>query len=277
MTDVRDAAAPTLQQTNEPRGDFIWYELLTSDIAGAKRFYDAVVGWNIQDKSDFPNDYRMIGRSDGKFAGGAMQLSEESKEHGARPCWLGYILVPDVDASVASISAEGGQVHMPAFDIPGVGRVAMVTDPQGAPFYIMKPQPPGGDPDAKSDVFSPTEAQRVRWNELSTTDQDGAIDFYKRQFGWNQEGAMPMGEMGDYRFIQANGVNIGAIMRKPPQRPVSTWSYYIGVDDIDRAIQAITEGGGQVLNGPNEIPGGEFALNAMDPQGAAFGIVGPRK
>jgi predicted enzyme related to lactoylglutathione lyase len=277
MTDVRDAAAPTLQQTNEPRGDFIWYELLTSDIAGAKRFYDAVVGWNIQDKSDFPNDYRMIGRSDGKFAGGAMQLSEESKEHGARPCWLGYILVPDVDASVASISAEGGQVHMPAFDIPGVGRVAMVTDPQGAPFYIMKPQPPEGDPDAKSDVFSPTEAQRVRWNELSTTDQDGAIDFYKRQFGWNQEGAMPMGEMGDYRFIQANGVNIGAIMRKPPQRPVSVWSYYIGVDDIDRAIQAITEGGGQVLNGPNEIPGGEFALNGMDPQGAAFGIVGPRK
>ena len=277
MTDVRDAAAPTLQQTNEPRGDFIWYELLTSDIAGAKRFYDAVVGWNIQDKSDFPNDYRMIGRSDGKFAGGAMQLSEESKEHGARPCWLGYILVPDVDASVASISAEGGQVHMPAFDIPGVGRVAMVTDPQGAPFYIMKPQPPEGDLNAKSDVFSPTAAQRVRWNELSTTDQDGAIDFYKRQFGWNQEGAMPMGEMGDYRFIQANGVNIGAIMRKPPQRPVSVWSYYIGVDDIDRAIQAITEGGGQVLNGPNEIPGGEFALNAMDPQGAAFGIVGPRK
>ena len=277
MTDVRDAAAPTLQQTNEPRGDFIWYELLTSDIAGAKRFYDAVVGWNIQDKSDFPNDYRMIGRSDGKFAGGAMQLSEESKEHGARPCWLGYILVPDVDASVASISAEGGQVHMPAFDIPGVGRVAMVTDPQGAPFYIMKPQPPGGDPDAKSDVFSPTEAQRVRWNELSTTDQDGAIDFYKRQFGWNQEGAMPMGEMGDYRFIQANGVNIGAIMRKPPQRPVSVWSYYIGVDDIDRAADAVTDGGGQILFGPMEIPGGEYSLNGMDPQGAAFGIVGPRK
>ena len=139
MTDVRDAAAPTLQQTNEPRGDFIWYELLTSDIAGAKRFYDAVVGWNIQDKSDFPNDYRMIGRSDGKFAGGAMQLSEESKAHGARPCWLGYILVPDVDASVASISAEGGQVHMPAFDIPGVGRIAMLLDPGDAMIALITP------------------------------------------------------------------------------------------------------------------------------------------
>ena len=277
MTDVRDAAAPTLQESQAPRGDFIWYELLTADIAGAKRFYDAVVGWSIQDKSDFPNDYRMIGRSDGKFAGGAMQLTGEMKQHGGRPVWLGYILVPDVDASVASIQLQGGQIHMPAFDIPGVGRVAMVTDPQGAPFYIMKPRPPEGDPEAKSDVFSPTEPQRVRWNELSTTDQDGAIDFYKSEFGWQQEGAMPMGEMGDYRFIQANGANIGAIMRKPPQRPVSVWTYYIGVDDIDRAIQAVKDGGGQILNGPNEIPGGEFALNAIDPQGAAFGLVGPRK
>ena len=88
---------------------------------------------------------------------------------------------------------------------------------------------------------------------------------------------MPMGEMGDYRFIQANGVNIGAIMRKPPQLPVSLWTYYIGVDDIDRAAEAIKAGGGQILNGPMEIPGGEFALNGLDPQGAAFGLVGPRK
>jgi predicted enzyme related to lactoylglutathione lyase len=278
MTDVRDADAPALQEKPaEPRGDFIWYELLTTDIAGAKSFYDAVVGWNIQDRSDFPNDYRMIGRSDGKFAGGAMQLTDEMKQHGARPTWLGYILVPDVDASVAAIQQDGGQVHLPAFDIPGVGRIAMVTDPQGAPFYIMKPLPPQGDPNAKSDVFSPTEAQRVRWNELSSTDPDAAIDFYKRQFGWTQEGAMPMGEMGDYRFIQANGANIGAIMRKPPQRPVSAWNYYIGVDDIDRATHAVTDGGGQILNGPHEIPGGEYSLNGMDPQGAAFGLVGPRK
>jgi predicted enzyme related to lactoylglutathione lyase len=277
MTDVRDAAAPILQETQEARGDFIWYELLTGDIGGAKRFYDAVVGWNVHERSDFLNDYRMIGRSDGKFAGGAMQLTDEMKKHGGRPIWLGYILVPDVDASVAAIERDGGRAMMPAFDIPGVGRVAMVTDPSGAPFYIMKPLPPEGDPNAKSDVFSVDQPQRVRWNELSTTDQDGAVDFYRRHFGWTQEGSMPMGEMGDYRFIQANGVNIGAIMRKPPQLPVSLWTYYIGVDDIDRAAEAIKAGGGQILNGPMEIPGGEFALNGLDPQGAAFGLVGPRK
>jgi uncharacterized protein len=279
MTDVRDevAGVTEAEPRGEPRGDFIWYELLTPDIAGAKHFYDAVVGWNIAGKSDFPNDYRMIGRSDGKFAGGAMQITEEMQQHGARPTWLGYILVPDVDRSVASIQREGGQVHMPAFDIPGVGRVAMVTDPQGAPFYVMKPLPPAEDPNAKSDVFSVDQPQRIRWNELSSADQDGAVDFYCRNFGWVQEGAMPMGEMGDYRFIYANGVRIGAIMRKPPQRPVSAWNYYIGVDDIDRAAEAVTAGDGQILHGPIEIPGGEYSLNGMDPQGAVFALVGPRR
>jgi uncharacterized protein len=65
-------------------------------------------------------------------------------------------------------------------------------------------------------------------------------------------------------------------MRKPPQMPVSVWTYYIGVDDIDRAAAAIGAGGGTILNGPMEIPGGEYALNALDRQQAAFGLVGPR-
>jgi len=277
MTDVREASAPTQQATQGPRGDFIWYELMTPDPDGAKAFYDAVVGWNVGEGVPEYNGYRMIGRSDGGFAGGILPLNDEMKEHGARPTWLGYILVPDVDAALEAITKAGGKTQMPATDIPNVGRIAMVTDPQGAPFYVMKPQPREGDPDAKSDVFSVDQPQRVRWNELSTTDPEAGIAFYRDQFGWKQEGAMPMGEMGDYRFIQANGVNIGAVMRKPPQLPVSVWTYYIGVDDIDRAIAAITDGGGKVLNGPHEIPGGEFALNGLDPQGASFGLVGPRK
>lgn len=279
MTDVRDevASATAMETRAEPRGDFIWYELLTADIAGAKLFYDVVIGWNIESQSQFPNDYRMIGRSDGKFAGGALQITDEMRQHGARPIWLAYIHSNDVDGQTAAIERDGGKAMMPPFDIPGVGRVAMVTDPDGAPFYLMKPLPREGDPNAKSDVFSVDQPQRVRWNELSSTDQDGAVAFYAKHFGWTQEGSMPMGEMGDYRFIQANGVNVGAIMRKPPQRPAPGWTFYIGVDDIDRAAKAVTDGGGQVLFGPMEIPGGEFSLNGMDPQGAAFGLVGPRK
>ena len=276
MTDVREASAPATR-TDTDQGGFIWYELMTPDPEGAKAFYDSVVGWTIGEAAPEFQGYRMIGRSDGKAAGGVMPLSEEMQQHGARPVWLGYIHVTDVDSSVRQIEQAGGKALMQPFDIPNVGRIAMVTDPQGAPFYNMKPIPPAGDPAGKSDVFSPDQAQHVRWNELSTSDPDGALDFYKRQFGWGQEGDMDMGEMGKYRFIQANGVTIGAVMRKPPQLPVSVWTYYIGVDDIDRAVAAINQGGGQILNGPMEIPGGEFALNGMDPQGAAFGLVGPRK
>lgn len=257
-------------------GSFIWYELVTPDPDGAKAFYDAVVGWTVAGEAQFPNGYRMIGRSDGKQAGGILPLTDEMRAHGARPIWLGYIHADDVDKTAAAIRADGGQVHMEPFDIPDVGRVAMVTDLLGVPFYIMTPTPPADDPDATSDVFDPDKPQHVRWNELSTTDQEGAIAFFARHFGWVQEGGMPMGEMGDYKFVHANGVAIGAIMPKPAQQPMSAWLFYIGVDDIDRATTAVTDGGGTLIHDPMEIPGGEFSLAAIDPQGAAFGLVGPR-
>ena len=276
MTDVRTDTAPTLvEERPQDRGDFIWYELMSADPEAAKTFYDEVVGWNIGSAVADYNGYRMIERSDGKPAGGILPLTAEMQQHGARPTWLGYIHVADVDQAAREIDQDGGKLLM-SHDIPNVGRIALVTDPSGAHFYIMKPIPPANDPDAKSDVFSTNQAQHVRWNELSTTDQDRAVQFYTRHFGWTQQGDMDMGEFGKYQFIQANGVGIGAIMRKPPQIPVSMWTYYIGVEDIDRAAEAIKSGGGQVMHGPMEIPGGEFSLNALDPEGAPFGLVGPR-
>jgi hypothetical protein len=256
-----------------PHGSFIWYELMTTDPLGAKRFYDAVVGWDIEVEPSFPDmDYRMIRRSGGGMAGGIMGLTEEMWAGGARPIWVGYIGVDDVDAAVAAIESDGGQVMMPAFDIPDVGRMAMVADPQGVPFYVMR-----GSSDEASDAFSTDQAQHIRWNELSASDPDSAIAFYSRHFGWSQEGAMDMGEMGQYRFLQHGGAMIGAVMPKPAQMPMPAWTFYIGVDDIDRAAAAVESGGGRIFNGPVQIPGGEFAIDGFDPQGAAFGLVGPRK
>ncbi|WP_062769199.1 VOC family protein [Sphingopyxis terrae] len=263
-----------------PKGSFIWYELMTGDPDGAARFYGAVVGWTIAGAADpaAPGgvDYRMIGRSDGGNAGGMLALNADMLAGGARPGWLGYLYTPDVDAAVAAITADGGSVHMPATDLP-VGRIAMVSDPQGAPFYVMNPVPPPGMEGMTSDVFSVTEAQHVRWNELSTDDPEAAIAFYRRHFGWGQEGAMDMGAMGSYRFLQLGDIGIGAVMPRMPQMPVSAWTYYIGVDDIDRALAAVAAEGGQLLSGPHEIPGGEFSATGLDPQGAAFGLVGPRR
>ena len=268
-----------------PEGSFIWYELMTPDPDASKAFYDAVVGWDIDAQSSVPADpaaatavdYRMITRSDGGNAGGMLKLDPAMQDHGARPMWLGYLYVADVDARVAAITADGGKIMMPPHDAPGIGRFAMVTDPVGVPFYLMKPTPPKGNEDTTSDVFSVDQPQHIRWNELATTDPDGMIDFYTRHFGWKAEGEMDMGEYGKYRFLRHGGAQIGAVMPKMPQAPLSAWTYYIGVDDIDRAATAVTDGGGQVLHGPMEIPGGEYSLSGMDPQGASFGLVGPRK
>lgn len=260
-----------------PHGSFIWYELMTPDPDGAKAFYDAVVGWDIEPKPAGEMDYRMIRRSDGGNAGGVMRLTEEMTSHGARPVWLGYIGVEDVDSALARIVADGGETLMPAWDVPGIGRLAMATDPQGAPFYLMTPTPPAGQESAKSDVFSVDQAQHVRWNELNTSDQQGAVDFYQRHFGWRQEGHFDMGEMGQYQFIYDGDVRIGAVMPKMPQVPQTIWTFYIGVDDIDRAVAAVESAGGKVLNGPHPVPGDDFVINGQDPQGAPFALVGPRK
>ena len=263
-----------------PKGSFIWYELMTSDPDAAARFYGAVVGWTIAAHSDpeAPGgvDYRMIVRDDGGNAGGVPALNADMVAGGARSAWLGYLYTPDVDATIADITADGGAVHMPATDLP-VGRIAMVADPQGAPFYVMNPIPPAGAEDMDSDAFSVTEAQHVRWNELATSDPEAAIAFYRKHFGWGQEGAMDMGEMGQYRFLQVGETGIGAVMPLMPGMPAPLWTSYIGVDDIDRAKSALEAEGGTLVNGPMEIPGGEHALVAIDPQGALFGLVGPRR
>ena len=273
MTDVRDTAAPAQDSARDETGAYIWYELMTPDAEGAKTFYDAVVGWNIGEGAPEYQGYRMINRADGGFAGGVLELTDDMKQHGARSTWLGYIYVADVDRALAKIEGAGGKALMPATDIPNVGRIAMVADPQGAPFYIMKPIPPANDPDAQSDVFSATAAQRVSWNELSTTDPAAARRFYGEQFGWSSEDFMPMGDLGEYRFFDHAGQRIGALCSCfGGQQP--HWRYYIRVPSISAAVDAVKAGGGTVTQGPHQVPGGDHIIIGSDPQGAEFALVG---
>src|SRR3546814_11191026 len=102
---------------------------------------------------------------------------------GARPGWMGYLEVADVDAAVAAIEADGGAVHMPATYLP-VGRIAMVSDPQGAVFYVMDPIPPEGMEGMERDVFSVTEEQPHRWHEAAKSDPGSADPFSKTPLTW---------------------------------------------------------------------------------------------
>jgi uncharacterized protein len=275
MTDVRDADSPTSSSESRPNppGDFIWYELMTPDPVAAKTFYDAVIGWTIEPEPSGEMDYRMIGRADGGLAGGVMRLTDEMRQHGAQPIWLGYVRVDDVDATVASIESDGGKVLLGAFDIPNIGRVAMVADPQGNALYVMKPIPPADKREAQSDVFSTSEEQRVNWNELSTSDPVAALDFYIPLFGWEKGDTMPMGDLGDYQFINRNGQMIGAACGVMPGGSPK-WRYYVRVPSIAKAAEAVKSNGGSIAMGPHEVPGGDHIIIGIDPQGAEFGLVG---
>ena len=117
---------------------FIWYELLTSDADAASVFYSKVVGWTEKDSGMPGYHYRMLGTGDG-MVGGLMAVPDDAAAAGMRPSWFGYISVPNVDKAIVEITGAGGNPIIPATDIPNVGRFAMLTDPQGALFYIMTP------------------------------------------------------------------------------------------------------------------------------------------
>ena len=273
MSDVRTEEAPakTTASGPNPQGDFIWYELMTTDAEGAKAFYDAVLGWDVGEGAAEYQNYRMI-NSGGGYAGGVLPVTDEMQQHGARPTWLGYIHVNDVDQSVAAIERAGGKALM-THDIPNVGRIAMVTDPQGAPFYVMKAIPPEGRENEASDVFSPDKIGRCGWNELSTIDPIAARRFYGEQFGWTSDEFMPMGEMGEYRFIDHHGQRLGAIGgTSPGQHP--HWRYYFRVPSISKAKETAEANGGKIAMGPMEVPTGDHIIIGTDPQGAEFALVG---
>jgi len=275
MTDVREAETTTSTNDNAPNptGAFIWYELMTTDTEDAKAFYDAVVGWDISEGAAEYQDYRMIGRKDGGFAGGVLPLTDEMQQHGARPIWLGYVNVGDTDAAIASIEQAGGTKIMGPMDIPNVGRIAMVTDPQGAPFYVMKPIPPAGQEKQASDVFSPDQQQRVSWNELSTSDPAAARKFYTGQFAWDDAEYMDMGELGEYRFLAQDGTRIGALCGVMPGQQ-SKWRYYFRVPSITKAKETAEAKGGTIHMGPHQVPTGDYIIIGTDPQGAEFALVG---
>lgn len=251
-----------------PHGSFIWYELITPDPDASARFYGAVVGWSVGEQPPGDFDYRMIQASDGNV-GGMLRLTEAMMTGGGQPIWLGYIGVEDVDATVARLVAAGGAVLMPAADMPGVGRLALVADPQGVPFYLMR-----GASDETSDAFAPDRIGHCAWNELVTTDQAAALSLYGGLFGWTKDGAMSMGEMGDYTFLAHGGGQIGAVMTAPPAGAPPRWNYYFHVADIVGAPTRIEDAGGSVMYGPADVPGGSQIVMGIDPHGASFALVG---
>lgn len=258
----------------------VWYELMTPDAGKISPFYRAVMAWAIDAEGNtMPNgaEYRMIGRADGGNAGGLLTLTSEMLDGGAKPGWIAYFYVPDVDAALAKAVALGATVWMGAQSVPNAGRMAMLADPQGAPFYIMTPTPPPDKLVLTSDVFDAKKPGHCRWMQLDTTDAPAANAFYTALFDWDTDQTMPMGPTGDYRFIEFEGVQIGAFNPMIPQGQAPAWLLFFGVEDIDAARGAVVAEGGTVTQDIHQVPSRDFIFTARDPAGAAVGFVGPRK
>jgi len=257
---------------------FFWYELMTSDAEAAIRFYGDVVGWIAQpfggERTDDP--YHVVSGSAGPL-GGIMRIPAGAKDCGMSPWWGGYIGSADVDADAQRLNDAGGKVMRAPEDIPGVGRFAVMNDPGGATFMLLK----GSSPDGM-DAAPPMANGHVGWHELYSGSFDADLGFYTSQFGWGKGEAMDMGPMGSYQlFSMSGGTDFnameGGIMPRSTEMPGAMWLFYFVVPDIDAGVEKVTAGGGTVLNGPMEVPGGAWVIQATDPQGAMFALVGMRQ
>ena len=120
-------------------GSFCWNELGTTDTEKAGDFYTGLFGWAKEDMSGGPIEYTMFRNGD-RAAGGMYKITPEMGP--IPPNWLVYFAVDDCDASLQKATELGGQVMKPADDIPGIGRFAILLDPQGAAFAIIKLESP---------------------------------------------------------------------------------------------------------------------------------------
>lgn len=249
------------------QGDFVWYELCSTQSAAAAAFYERVMGWKPTKPETFGIDYTILNQGERPVAGIVTLPPEQMPP---RPIWCGYIAVDDVDAKAAEVLSAGGKTHVAPQDIPSVGRFAVLADPDGALFMLFKGQSEEPPPPAMMQPGS------IGWHELHAKDWEKSWSFYSTLFGWTKDKAHEMGPMGMYQTFRTGDTSCGGMMTDA-QSPYPYWLYYFVVDDIDAGVERVQAAGGKLLFGPQEVPGGAWIINAEDPQGGLFALVGQRR
>ena len=251
-------------------GRFAWYELMTTDMEAAKAFYTDVMGWGAWEAS-VPGRPYILFTSGKAVVGGLMGLPEEARRTGVRPAWIGYVGVNDVDAAAGRVERLGGVVHVPPTDVANISRFSVFTDPQTARLALFKwlgaAQEQPTEPDAPG---------HVGWRELLAADGEQALAFYSELFGW-QKADDDIDESATYQLFSAGGETIGGMVTKPETIPAPFWLFYFNAGDVDAAAQRVKAGGGRIVEGPIEVPGGSCMVWCEDPQGGVFALEGTQQ
>lgn len=229
------------------RAMFRRYELRTTDTAAAHAFYAPLLD------IDRRTSCRIV------------PLPAQAAARGAPAHWLGQASVNDVAAGVLQMIGAGGEPLGPVRVDEGGGKVAVVRDPLGAVVGLCDdlagpaPPPPG----------------EVIWHQLNTTDRAAVWPTYAEIFGWHALATLDLGEHGAYHTFtwSAGGEPVGGVVDSARTPGVHThWLFFFGVDDIHAAGRTVTTGGGRVVFGPVDGPGGFAIAVCEDPQGAAFAL-----
>jgi len=247
-------------------GKFVWFEVMTHDIVKSKAFYTELFGWGIEEMT-MQNDsvYTAFKNGDTPI-GGFFQLDESMKDVPAH--WLAYLSVEDVDASAKKLEEAGGMIAVEPMSMPGVGRMALVVDPEGARFSLFKGENP--DPPDKEKM----EPGDICWNELWSNLADAALKFYTEAIGYEPEVFPTEGE-NTYQVLKSGGKERAGLMQSPNPGAPSNWLQYVMVKDCDATVERARALGGQVPSEPVDLQGvGRFTV-VQDPDGAAIGILQP--
>jgi predicted enzyme related to lactoylglutathione lyase len=240
-------------------GTFCWIELGTSDAAGARSFYTQLFGWGVNEfpMGDMGNYY--IFQKDGADTAAMYQIG--AQQEGMPPNWLSYVAVASADASTEKAKGLGGNVVHGPFDVEEMGRMTILSDPQGAMFAIWETKTHRG-------VGVRDETNSLCWNELQARDLDAAKKFYAPLFDWRLK------ESPDYiEFHVAQNAVGGMMQSQSPSEVPSYWLPYFAVDDCDASAAQAQSLGGTLFVPPMDVPNvGRFAVIA-DPQSAVFAVI----
>lgn len=250
------------------QGDFVWYELLTPDVEGASRFYEAVLGWSVKPSGMSERPFPVFGIGDTAVAGLAT-LCDEMIQMGAKATWVGFVAVNDIAKAEADVRRLGGSVLVGASDVADFGTYAVVADPDGAVFNVIElGRAPSGEGTPRGTPG------RSCWRELHATDAAGALDFYGGLLGWTPGETLDMGRLGKYQLFAAGAEPIGAIMTNPVASATPAWHYYFYTDHIDALAGRVAAARGTAASEVQPISDGTWMQRFNDPSGVEFSIVG---
>lgn len=240
------------------RGQFVWHELKTPDANAAHAFYAKAIGWKSQPWEQ-DSSYVMFTARRGPV--GATAAPSEA-QNGASPHWLPYIGTGDIERTVKQARDKGGSVVKDIDSLSTGSRYAVLKDPFGATFGVYESAEEYG-------TMTPPQAGEHSWHELMTGDFHAAFDFYSSLFGWQKMDEHDMGELGTYMVWGLNGRQMGGMFKAMAGAPPA-WLGYVNVKDVQQTARKVKSAGGKVINGPMEVPGGDWIVTAVDPQGAMF-------